>query len=54
MVVITCDMVSEMYYDPDNCIFLGKDLYQRLKKKCETDKDRERLEKTYGFLLDVP
>ena len=54
LVVITCDMVSEMYYDPDNCIFLGKDLYQRLKKKCETDKDRERLEKTYGFLLDVP
>lgn len=54
LVEITYDMVSEMYYDSDNCIYLGKNLYQRLLDKCETAEDTERLAKVYGFLLEGP
>lgn len=52
IVEITCDMVVEMYYDPDNCPYLGKNLYQSLLNKCKTPEDKERLIRVYGFLLE--
>lgn len=52
LVEITYDMVTEIYYNPDDCVYLGKDLYQRLLNKCKTAEDKERLFRVYGFLLE--
>lgn len=54
LIEITYDMVSEMYYNPDNCMYLGRNLYQRLLNNCESAEDKDRLANVYGFLLDKP
>ncbi len=54
LVEITYDIVNEMYYSADNCLYLGKNLYQRLLNKCNTTEEKERLFKVYGFLLEEP
>ena len=52
LVEITYDIVNEMYYSPGDCVYLRKDLYQRLLNKCKTSEDKERIFRVYGFLLE--
>lgn len=54
LVEVSHDMVSEMYYGTESCLYLHKNLYQRLMDKCKSDDDRKRIETVYGFLLDQP
>lgn len=51
LVEISCEIVTEIYYDPKNAFYLGTDLYARLLEKCSTDEDKKRIERTYDFLL---
>lgn len=54
LVEVSHDMVSEMYYDTENCLYLHKNLYQRLMNKCKNDMERKRIETVYGFLIEQP
>lgn len=52
LVEVTHDMVTQMYYDGANCLYLGSGLYQRLQEKCKTAEEIDNIKAVYGFLLD--
>lgn len=50
-VELSHDMITEMYYSPNDCIYLKGGLYHRLVQKSQNDDQRNHVETTYGFLL---
>lgn len=54
LVAISYDMLCDMYYGTEDCLYLHKDLFQRMMARCNIDEDREHFETKYGFLLEQP
>ena len=52
LVEITYDIIMEMYYSPEDCMYCKTDLYQRLLNKCESQEGKDCIAKVYGFLLE--
>jgi len=46
------DVISGMYYSPEDEMYLEQGLYERLLKKCETAEAREAVRKMYKFLVE--
>lgn len=47
------DMVTEMYYEPQDCFCLHTGVYDRLMQKCKTPEQRKDVGETYDFLQDM-
>lgn len=52
IVEVTYDIILDMFYEKENCLYLGENLYQRLLNKCSNDNQREHIKKVYGFLIE--
>ena len=50
-VVLSEDIITGLYYDPDERMYLEQGLYERLLEKCETDEARTAIESAYSFLV---
>lgn len=49
---ISEDIISGMYYEPKQNLYLKQGLYERLINKCETTEAKSAVEKVYGFLVE--
>lgn len=49
---ISEDIISGMYYEPEQNLYLKQGLYERLINKCETTEAKSAVEKVYGFLVE--
>lgn len=52
LVEISHDIVTQMYYESEECFYLRQGLYQRLLQRCETEEEKMRFNENYGFLLE--
>lgn len=50
-VVLSEDIITSLYYDPDERMYLKQGLYERLLEKCETNEARAAIEGVYSFLV---
>ena len=51
-VVLSEDIISCLYYDPDEHMYLKQGLYERLIEKCETNEARAAIDSVYSFLVN--
>ena len=45
------DIISGLYYDIRDQLYMKPNLYERLLQKCKTDEEKNRIKTTYGFLI---
>ena len=50
-VVLSEDIITGLYCDPDERMYLKQGLYERLLEKCETNEAKDAIESVYSFLV---
>ena len=53
-VVLSEDIITGIYYDPEERMYLEQGLFERLLEKCETNEARAAIEDVYSFLVKHP
>lgn len=49
---LSCEIIWDLYYEPDKCGFMRPGLFQRLLDKCESEEAKKSMQELYGFLMD--